>query len=1287
MEKIFDYEIIDRLAETPYAIRYKARKEASLLRPQKKSVIIEVLKLNNFSKSDIPILKQTYAKIRSMDTSGILKIIDIKAYQGNMAVFYEGFSRDSLRTVYGSQKIALHTFLKIAIALSRTLGNLHKKHIVHKNLRPHNILYHKQLKEVKLVSFGASSLIYQEFGNISEPTIIRDTLAYISPEQTGRMNRAVDYRTDLYTLGIIFYEILTGNVPFISNDPLTVIHSHIAVTPVPPVEIVPQLPSIVSDIVMKLLAKSAEDRYQNSFGLMADLQYCQEQLNRHSTIEAFVLGQKDISTRFLVPKLFIGREKETEMFVSAFDRAVQGGCEVILFSGDPGVGKSTLINEIKKLLIKKRGYYLSGKYEQFQQDVPYSAIIAAFQKLIRQLLSESKERVAVWKKELRSALGINGKIIIDVIPDLAFIIGDQPEVTDLDPEESQNRFNIVFQNFTSVFAKPEHPLVIFLDDLQWIDHASLQLASHLITYANFRNILFIGTYRENEISQAYPLTNIFSKSNETHIRINRLRIEPFTIGQVTDYITAALKSEKKTVTPLAELVFKKTHGNPFFINQFLKTLHDADHLHLDTKDGWQWDLHSLHLVQATDNVIELLIRKITQLDAGTQEVLKISACIGNRFDLETLAGICETASDTTLENLMKAVSEELIGSHVDYFIFLHNRIRETAYSLLSEQEKKKFHFKIGKLIRGKTDPNTQKTNIFTIVHHLNIGADLIADSVEKEELAVLNLTAGKKAKAAAAYVQALIYLEAGITYLPDNHWNTHYELALALYNEAIESAFLSGKYERMETLFTGITCHTVTLLDNVHAYEIKIQAYMAQNKLTEALSITIFFVKLLGVKLPKNPGLLHIIINFLKTKWALSHKQPEDLIRLPEMTDPYKQAALNIIAKIGTVTFSVVPNLLPVIVFKGVLLSFRYGNAPISSFYFAAYGLVLCGILGQIDKGFKFGTLALDMSKRYSTKQYRAKTLMVVAHFIRHWKIHSKESFDMLQECYQTSIETGDLENASIAALAYTTHLFQTGMELTALEKQLKHYNDSMKLFRQKTIYFWNEAYRQMVLNLTGMNQNNCRLVGEAFDETKMLPHFYETNDRTGVFQVSSAKLILAVLFEAYELAHDNVEIVRKYIDGTAGTMDVVVMNFFESLTLLQLCNSASWLKKRRFIRRIKQNQKKLKKWSTHAPMNHLHRYQLIHAELAKVDKHHRVAARYYTQAAETANQNGYIQDEAIAHECAAKYYISAERNRMAGVCLQKACHKYREWGAHAKVADLTAKYGPYLKREAYYPE
>jgi serine/threonine protein kinase len=874
---ICSYNLIEVIYEGTTTCVYRAVRE-----PDQTSVVMKTLKSEYPTLEQITQLKHEYQILQSLEIEGIVKPLSLESYQNGLALILSDFGGENLINFITVKKNYLSNFLQIGIQLSSTLAQIHQKNIIHKDIKPHNILINPKTGQVEIIDFSIASRLSSENQTVSNPNLLEGTLAYMSPEQTGRMNRSIDYRTDFYSLGITFYEILTGQLPFQATDPLELIHCHIAKTPIALKEVNPEIPQAVSDIVMKLLAKTAEERYQSALGLKADLEECLRKLQATGKIEDFMIGQLDLYSQFLIPQKLYGRKKEVATLIDAFERVSLGATEIMLVSGYSGIGKSSLVNEVHKPIVRQRGYFISGKFDQFKRNIPYASLIQAFQELIRQLLTESADKIVAWKAKILETLGSNGQVIIDVIPEVERIVGVQPDVPKLGPTESQNRFNRLFQQFIHVFTKPEHPLVLFLDDLQWADLASLKLIQLLACEPNSQYLLLIGAYRDNEVSATHPLMLTLEEIQQKGAVVNNIVLQPLHITHVNQLISDTFRSDTLKTRSLAELVFNKTQGNPFFLTQLLKSLYNENLLSFNFNQGcWQWDIQRLKDIDITDNVVELMINQIHKLSLKTQNILKFAACIGDKFTLDVLGivnqkSLSETAADLweslqtglvlpldqsyKIPLVISTAQNEQLTNDLDTqgafrrveqltiaYKFLHDRVQQAAYALIPDSQKKETHLKIGQLLLQNITPEERKENIFALVNQLNYGTDLLTLESEKYELAELNLIAGQKAKAAAAYESAMRYLKVGLELLAVNSWQNQYELTLALYESGVETAYLNGDFEQMEKWATVVLQQAKTPIDKMKVYEVKIQACMAQVKQLEAIKIGLQALELLGI--------------------------------------------------------------------------------------------------------------------------------------------------------------------------------------------------------------------------------------------------------------------------------------------------------------------------------------------------------------------------------------------------------------------------------------------------------
>jgi len=846
--------VIALIYESNKSLVYRGRLEHN-----NKPVIIKIIKEEHPTPEDLARYRVEYEIIQNLNLDSVVTAYSLQPFKNSLVMILEDFGGESLRSFMASQKFTLLGFLTMAIKIAESLGEIHSKNVIHKDINPSNIVINPATGQLKIIDFSIATALSRENPQTKNSHALEGTLAYMSPEQTGRMNRVIDYRTDFYSLGVTFYELLTEKLPFDTTDTMELVHCHIAKQPVPPHEIKGEIPQAISDIVMKLLAKTAEERYQSAWGLKADLESCLFQLQTSGNITEFTLGSQDISDKFQIPKKLYGREKEIEQLLAAFERVAgslnnqtdsenqistdnnsdNDKTEIMLISGYSGIGKSALVKLIEKPITNRNGYFIWGKFDQYKRTIPYSAIVIAFSELVRQLLTESETQLTVWREKLRSAFGPNGQIIIDVIPEVELIVGSQSPVPELGPTESQNRFNLVFQNFIRVFCQPQHPLVIFLDDLQWADSATLKLIELMMTDEQTKYLFLIGAYRDNEVSSTHPLIMTLESLRNQESIINYIALSPLEIDHVTNLIAETLHSDRESVKSLAELVISKTNGNPFFVNQFLKTLYQENLLTFElpqsgNKGGWQWNVAQIEQCAITDNVVELMIQKLKKLPESTQQILRLVACLGNQFDLNTLCLINEKEASATFQALLPAIKEGLIlpSSELEAksvelihypllilnYKFLHDRVQQAAYTLIDDSQKKAVHLRIGRQILANTPTEYRSERIFELVDHLNVGRSLIVEEQEQMELAILNLEAARKAKEATAYFAAKEYLTASMEGLSEDIWNADYNLALALHKERADVEYLNGNFEESEE-FINIT------LEKAHSVLEKAEIY------------------------------------------------------------------------------------------------------------------------------------------------------------------------------------------------------------------------------------------------------------------------------------------------------------------------------------------------------------------------------------------------------------------------------------------------------------------------------
>src|SRR6195256_6257081 len=717
--------------------------------------------------------------------------------RGRTLLLLEAPGGEPLERLLG-RPIETGRFLRLATGLSAALRQVHQGGLIHKDIKPANVLVDSASGQIWLTGFGIASRLPRERQSPEPPELGAGTLAYMAPEQTGRMNRSIDSRSDLYSLGITLYEMLTGTLPFMASDPMEWVHCHIARQPVPPAERLRDLPLPVSAIVSKLLAKTAEERYQTAAGVESDLRRCLAQWERQRRIEEFPLCEHDASDRLLVPEKLYGRAREIDTLLAAFDRVVAGGApELVLVSGYSGIGKSTVVNELHKVLVPPRCFFATGKFDQYKRDIPYATLAQAFQGLVRRLLGKSEAELQRWRDRLQQALVPNGLLIVALVPELKLIIGAQPPVPDLPPQDAQNRFQLVFRRFLNVFARPQHPLALFLDDLQWLDAATLDLLEHLLTHSEVRHLLLVGAYRDNEVSPSHPLLRTLEAIRKAGARVQEIVLAPLGLDGTGRLIADALRCEPERARPLAELVQEKTEGNPFFAIQFFTALADEGLLAFDAVAlAWQWDIDRISAKNYTDNVVELMAAKLKRASTTTQEALKHLACLGNVVDIATLALVLGAPEEAVDVALLEAVHAGLVFQHENAYKFLHDRIQQAAYSLIPDEHRAEVHLHIGRVLLASMSGDQLDQHLFDVANQLNRGAGRLIERDEKVQVATIDLRAGRKAKASAAYASARAYFAAGMTLLHEGDWCSQYELMFSLWLGRAECEFLLGNFDK-----------------------------------------------------------------------------------------------------------------------------------------------------------------------------------------------------------------------------------------------------------------------------------------------------------------------------------------------------------------------------------------------------------------------------------------------------------------------------------------------------------
>ncbi|MEW6187432.1 MAG: diguanylate cyclase [Thermodesulfobacteriota bacterium] len=1269
MHRFPGYTVLEQLGETLYSIVYKARKEG-----EAGTVVIKTLKTVSPSAIESARLRHEFELIRRTPLEGIVSVLEIIDTPEGMALILEDFGGISLKEFLGRGPVPIDLFLTLSVPLVDTLGKLHQENIIHRDIKPQNILINPETHQVKITDFGIAT----EIREIYNPGVIEGTLNYISPEQSGRINSPVDYRTDLYSLGITFYEMLTGQVPFRSKDPLEIIHSHLAREPLPPERLNPLIPLPLSRMVMKLIAKAAEDRYQNSYGLLADLKVCDEQLRQSGTISPFELGQKDHSLRFTLPQMVIGRERELEVLYQAFDRVSRGAVESILVAGEPGIGKSTLINEIHKPIVKKRGYFISGKYDPFQKAVPYSALIQAFQGLVRQLTAEAEESIRSWREKLLWALGSNGKIITDIIPGMERIIGRQPDLPLLGAEETLNRFHLVFLKMIQVFADREHPLVLFLDDLQWADSSSLALLQVVLADREIYALLFIGAFRDNEVTPHHPLTSAVEALRNKNLAVTTVTLGPFELENIVRIICYLLRCNPETALPLARIIQTKTQGNPFFINQFLKTLYENRYILFDPIRGWGFDLIKIRELRVTDNVVEFLAERLGLLPPDTLRLLCICACLGNRFEAQTPADLAVCSLDQTLETLGILEREGLIIFRTGLYHFVHDRIREAAYSLLSPEHKAAIHYQAGHLALSRIIGEDFGGRLFYIVDQLNLGRGLLPGQAEKNLLAGLNLRAGIKAKESTAYRAAVNYLNKGLELLPQDSWQTDIPLTYALHSQGMECRYLDRDFEGAEKLFKIIISKASNRLDKARAYTTMVILYTNRGKPEEAVTLGFKALQGLGVHLPRRVSRSTIKKELLGLRTLLQETPQDSILGLPRMKDPELLAVHDLFLHIGTPVYYLNPNLFALLIIKGVQDCLNHGHSPHSALSFISLANILQSLLEDYELAFTLGETALRLNEQNDNRKIADRVVHTYAFFIQHWKKHLRFDIDSFAKVYELAVNHGDFIYAGHSINAAFQLKLRTDQHLNEILAEIKKYQAFINQVNDPLISVQFFSVHRHVKNLIGPAKASPILAGDEKEISDYIDWVRKGKNLFGLSLALYSKIILLMRSEKWETAYETAAELDKVIHVPMGTILVADHFFAYSRILIALLKRGEVKRRKKFLALIHRNQKRIKKWAGLCPENFQQRVDFIQAEIAGLQNRFQKAITSFHRAVEGAKRNGFLEEEAQFCERTAEYYQQEGFEEEAAAFLTRAHACYLRWGAMALAENLETRF-PFL--------
>jgi predicted ATPase/signal transduction histidine kinase len=1291
VERLPGYDLDVLLHDSSTSAVYRARRQSDGAR-----VVVKRTHGSAVSARQLTRYRNEIEILKSLQSDGVIKAFDLLRHQGRLALVLEDFGGTSLKEWRAQASPSLAEVLELGIQITTTLGEVHAAGIIHKDVNSHNVLYDPRTRRAKLIDFGIATRLRTQESKFQFPSALEGTLAYIAPEQTGRMNRSIDYRADWYSLGVTLYELFSGRLPHASDDPLESVHFHIAGKATPLAELDRRVPQAVSDIVMKLLNKAPEDRYQSAAGIVADLRRCVEQFASTGRVDPFALAADDVVDRFEPPQKLYGRNAEAATLLDTFERVAGGSVEAVLVSGSGGIGKTSLVQEIHHPITRRRGYFAAGKFDQLQQDAPFSALVDALQDLVEQLLTESEEAIEAWRAAIRAAVGVNGQVIVDVIPTLELIVGPQQKVPSLPAFEAQNRFKLVFQSFIQVFAKRSHPLVLFLDDMQWADVASLNLVTLILSAPATESLLVVEAYRDNEVSATHPFMLAVKEQRNQGVEVGSIALAPLEASDIARFVADTLHENVAAATPLAEIIHRKTGGNPFFIRQFLEALYADGLIAFDAdKRAFHYDRAAIEAAAITENVAEFLSSKLAKLEPSTQQALRLAAAIGGRFELRTLAVIRRCSEGETAEALQAALTDGLIvpasglesldptalDSPLVYrrFAFLHDRVQQAAYDMIGVGERPALHLAIGRVLLAQSNTEQFEQRLFDVVNHMNQGAALIDDPAERLQLAEFNIRAGFKARNSTAYAVAVRSYRYAVELLGgEDAWGDQPALACEAHARLAEGLCLTADYAGAFEIIDRTLARDLPVTERARLHALKVVTYLSMGDMPEALACGRQAAEELGVDLPADAALIE---QMLQTEVGTilartSEIGIENLLELPVMQDPDKVALMALMTHCLPAAYQTNQPLFALLCCKMVSLSLEHGNCPLSARAYGSFAGLLSSVLGRYRDAYRFAKLGVDLAHRFDDPSVYSGAYFLWAMFASHWNETVDESIGLFRQSVQYGLQTGDHPHVGYSAARSVTHQQFGGLPLAELREETVAALELLERIGDATNVPFLLPRLRFIDWLRGDRPRGNTLGSEAESEEQCTAAIRARGNRS--FESDWFMLLVRqrYLCGDFEGACRFVREAENLLPFSAGFITRSDHNFFYSLTVAALCASAAPADRAEYEARLAANQAELARWADNCPQNFRHLWLLVEAERARLRGANDEAMQFYDQAIAAAAENGFTHIEALGAELAARFWFEKGKSDFGGIYLDRALHAYEIWGALGKATDLRIAYG-----------
>jgi predicted ATPase/signal transduction histidine kinase/tRNA A-37 threonylcarbamoyl transferase component Bud32 len=1266
-------------------------------------VVIKRSQGHSVSARQLTRYRNEYELLRSLECPGVVKAYELLRQDGQAALVLEDLPGVSLRRwIESSPNAPIAERLRLAIQLAEILANVHAANIIHKDISSHNVVYDPDAHRCTLIDFGIATRLRNEESKFQAPAALEGTLAYIAPEQTGRMNRSLDYRADLYSLGVTLYELFTGGLPHVSADQLEMVHFHIAGRPVPPNERDSRVPDAISDIVLKLLQKEPEQRYQSASGLAADLRRCLEAFERGVPVARFELGGADVTDRFEPPQKLYGRGPETRTLLSSFERVARGGVETVVVTGQPGIGKTSLVHEIYQPITRQRGYFVAGKFDLLQQNVPFSALVTALQDLVQQLLTESEEEIAAWRERISAAIHPNGQLIVDVVPALELIIGPQPRVPELEALEAQNRFNLVFQNFVQVFCKKSHPLVLFLDDMQWADAASLNLVTLIVSARATESLLLVFTYRDSEVSATHPFMIALKEQEKQGVPVHSIELQPLGVPEVAEFVADTLHQDRASAEPLAEIIQQKTGGNPFFMRQFLQALYGKGLIKFDHETkSFHYEAAAVRDAAITDNVAELLAAKLQRLPPETQATLQVAAVIGARFELRVLSGVLGRSRADTDVSLRAAVEDGLVApltgletidsetvlSPLVYarYSFRHDRVQQAAYSMVAERERPALHLAIGRALLVTTPVAELEGRLFDIVAHLNQGRALIGDQSERLRLADLNRRVGMKARDSTAYELAVRSFVTAIELDGERAWQERHDVHFDTHRRLAEALGLTADAAAALAVIDRALGHSASLIDHGHLSAIKTNVLLIMGRIPEAIACGREAARRFGIELPDQPeqvrALLQREIQTIRERAA--EIGIEKLLDLPIMEDPGRIALMSLLMHCLPAAFQSDQESYALLCCTMVRLSLEHGNCALSARAYGSFAALLSSALGEYEDAYRFAKLGVDLARELDETSMFAGVYFLFAMFASHWVKPIDESIELYQKAIHFGLQSGDHVHGGYSVARRFSHLQVRGTPLPELREEGNAVLETLHRISDAANREFLKPRLTLIDWLQGVRPHGNTLGTADLEEAACTAEIQARGNRSFEADWFMVLTIQRYYAEDFAAAYEFARTAATLQPFCAGFITRAEHAMFLGLSMAAVYSDAGPERRAELDAGLETIRAQMRRWVGLCPENHEHMQLLVEAECARLKGHRIEAADLYDRAIAAARGQAYLNLEALAAELAARFWFRDGKPEFAKIYLEKAIHAYEAWGANGKVADLSAKYGVNPTRSA----